>query len=155
MANLNIFPNELDKDQTKQNVQINLALSTINTWANKVSNSSVTNISNDTAQSTTSTTPVNIPNYTLQFKNINPVLLVTVNLSLNANGNQALVQLMLDGAVIGKARASLAGTNIVSFVTIVSTSVGSHNLSLQWSTASGTINKVADGGSSLTVVNLI
>jgi hypothetical protein len=152
---LNLFTNELDKEQPKQNEQINLAIQEIQNWGKTIRNTVSLVLGDDTAQSTTSTNFVIIPNWANSIKTTNPTIRVDVTICINVAGNIAYLALVLDGAIQRQIKLSSAGENIISFSEVITTNVGLHEISIQWKTATGTINKIQDGGSKVIVTNMV
>ncbi len=153
---LTIFQNETNKDAATQFQQINLALQNIANWANRLQTTVLLTISDDSADSTTSTKYQNVNNYTSSFKAASPLIRVDSSFSLSvAGGGTGTIAMILDGAVQREIKVTGTDTKLVTFADIITTFPGSHNISYQWKTSAGTFNKIVSGGTKIVITNLV
>lgn len=156
MAKLTVFQNETNKSADTQFQQINLALQNIANWANRLKSSVLLTISDNSAQTTSSTAYVNIPGYSSSFKAVSPLIRIDTSLYLDAaGGGTGTIALVLDGAIKREVKITGTTARLVTFTDVITTYPGSHNLSYQWKSTSGAINKGLDGGSQILIMNIV
>lgn len=155
MPILTIFENELNKEPQKQFEQINLALQNISEWGKRIRNATLKALAVDTADSTASTSYTVIAGLSSNFRNNNPLVRVEINLCINTNGNTAKIALFIDGVESQKSLSTVNANHMHYFFHQKEINTGNHTIEIKWKTNTGTINKIADGGSSVIVTNLI
>lgn len=152
--NLVLFQNDTTQKPEDQLQDVNLALTNIQQWAQRISSSIILDNSNDDAQGTSSTSLITIPGYSNNFSCSNPLIEIRLSLSLTSL-DTTTISIYLDGQPIKTVKDSVAQTHLLYVTNVLSTFTGQHLIEVKWSTSTLTVSKVKGGGSSLQVINLI
>jgi hypothetical protein len=150
-SRLNIFQNNSDDDVDTQLQQISQALSNTQTWSKKIRNTLSLKVSDNSAQTTTSTTYVTIPNLNQVFNTVTDLVNMDINIGLSS-GATTSIQVLIDGVQTQEFTDAVSGQHLVLFTDTMKMAPGRHTLELRWKTSSGTATK---GYCNMIINNLI